>query len=287
MNRHDRESNEPTEELDRLLSRAHWPEPTPESTRRLEQFYVTRRRKWPIRIVRAAVAAAAAVALAWMLFPSKAPVAPLAGNLPHRRDSTPAATVEWPDLSASRPPTELESLLLSALEHRQSATVASSSAANRAPSGSNFGSAEDTVPVVVDAANPADSGTLAAGSAEAVAAFLDWVERSPDAALAALAALDDAPLPVEAFFLTLGDARFSRRTAAARVLGHINGPEVTHRLAQLVDQDIHRREALIALAWSRGTEAQAYLAAATTSPQIGALVRSILLQRDLQKENRI
>jgi HEAT repeat protein len=85
--------------------------------------------------------------------------------------------------------------------------------------------------------------------------------------------------PVEALLARLDDPRVDVRVAAALVLGRINGPAVTRRLAAMVERNVNRREALIALTASHGPEARAYLAHASEVDELSAAVRSAMAQR--------
>jgi hypothetical protein len=74
----------------------------------------------------------------------------------------------------------------------------------------------------------------------------------------------------------------SRRMAAAVVLGHIDGPETTRKLADLVVNNVNRREALYALARSNGPEAKAFLDRAARTNELSAAVASTMIQTAYQ-----
>jgi hypothetical protein len=89
----------------------------------------------------------------------------------------------------------------------------------------------------------------------------------------------DVPRPaMDALFAELNGTRLETRILAARALGQIDGPTTTTRLAEMVEADVNRREALMALAYSNGPEARAYLARARESASLRGAVRSVLLQ---------
>lgn len=109
--------------------------------------------------------------------------------------------------------------------------------------------------------------------------YLDLVMDS-GMSLTALGALDATPgISTDSFFAALYDPHVPVRLAAARVLGRIDGPETTARLVAMAERNQNRREALIALADSRGPEARQFLATARMSGPLVATVRSILLDQ--------
>jgi hypothetical protein len=99
-------------------------------------------------------------------------------------------------------------------------------------------------------------------------------------ALAAVEGLKDPP--VDALLATLQGPRADLRVAAAWTLGRINGPVVTRRLIEMIEAGENRREAFIALAASRGSEAKEYLRQAATSSEFASLARSAIAQTSTQ-----
>ena len=98
----------------------------------------------------------------------------------------------------------------------------------------------------------------------------------PKTADSALDALSDVKSPpVDALFQHLGHPETAVRLAAAKALGRINGPVVARRLADLVERDTHRREALAALMYSRGNEAARYLEAARRYPELADAITAV------------
>jgi hypothetical protein len=95
----------------------------------------------------------------------------------------------------------------------------------------------------------------------------------------ALDALDEVRNPpVDGLVAQLDNPDARVRFAAAKALGRINGPAVTARMAALVERDVHRREALAALMYSRGKEAARYLDAARKYPELAAAIDSVQVQ---------
>lgn len=134
--------------------------------------------------------------------------------------------------------------------------------------------------------NPAHRRQLIAGllqrdGSEMAAAYLGLVQ-DPATAQDALACLDDVRPATEPFFARLDDAHVSVRQAAARVLGRIDGPQTTERLVAMARRNRNRREALIALADSRGNEARRFLQINQNSGPLAGAIRSVLLQQEQQ-----
>jgi HEAT repeat protein len=101
--------------------------------------------------------------------------------------------------------------------------------------------------------------------------FLCFVENDPTAetALAAAQTLKDPPMDL--LFASLSAPLESRRIAAARVIGRIDGAATTQRLIGMVESGVNRHEACIALLSSRGPEAMRYVDAARRDPALGAI----------------
>ena len=116
--------------------------------------------------------------------------------------------------------------------------------------------------------------------AAAMPPFLRLVEnvRTRQAALQALDELDR--LPIQELMAALSAANVADRFAAARALGHIDGPQTTAELASRIENNITRRECLAALLLSRGKEAKIIVAEARRSPLLEPLV--LALQSELQ-----
>ena len=108
--------------------------------------------------------------------------------------------------------------------------------------------------------------------------FLELV-RDPAVSEDALACLDEVRPGTDAFFARLDDRYVAVREAAALVLGRIDGPQTTARLIAMASHNRNRREALIALADSRGRDARQFLLANQTSGPLAGPIRSVLLQQ--------
>ena len=100
---------------------------------------------------------------------------------------------------------------------------------------------------------------LARGECRAVAAYLDLVTR-PGLEGRPLAALSRVKRPpVEMLFQFLAGPQFSRRLAAALVLGRLDGPAITRRLMQLAAGGGNRQEAMVALLACSNEEATQFV----------------------------
>jgi hypothetical protein len=82
----------------------------------------------------------------------------------------------------------------------------------------------------------------------------------------------------EALFAELSCRDADARVRAARALARQPGGAVTARLARMAEENVNRREALIALASSADPDARAFLRQAAGSPALAGPVRSALIQ---------
>lgn len=121
---------------------------------------------------------------------------------------------------------------------------------------------------------------LRRNAAAAMPEFLGLVEnvRTRQIALQALDELDQPPM--QELMAALSAANVADRFAAARALGHIDGPHTTAQMVSRIEKNISRRECLAALLLSRGKEAKTAVAEARQSPLLDPLVRA--LQSELQ-----
>lgn len=112
----------------------------------------------------------------------------------------------------------------------------------------------------------------------ALAVYLNFVRRRQTRE-SALAALDrsDGP-PVEMLFRFLEGPDYPQRMAAAVALGHLDGPEITQRLIELVRHSSNRQEALAALLSSRGEDAVRFVSTAQRTPLLAAMISSARFQ---------
>lgn len=115
-----------------------------------------------------------------------------------------------------------------------------------------------------------------------VAAYLTFASdpTTQPLAMSAVDAVNDPPTDV--LLRKLNDSHIATRLTAAAVLGRINGPETTRKLADLVLKNQNRREALIALAASRGPEAKAFLDRAAKTNELSSAVASTMIQTSYQ-----
>lgn len=115
---------------------------------------------------------------------------------------------------------------------------------------------------------------------ETMPEFLRLVEnlQTQQAALQSLDELDHPP--TQELMAALGAANMADRFAAARALGHIDGPNTTAELVGRIEENRSRRECIAALLLSRGKEAKTVVAEARQSPRLQPLVRA--LQSELQ-----
>jgi hypothetical protein len=114
---------------------------------------------------------------------------------------------------------------------------------------------------------------LTDASPSAVVKYLGLIE-DPKTSRQALAALENVPPEfIDGLFLRLDDPLVSRRMAAARALGKIDGPLITQRLAQMIQRNENRREALAALVTSQGRDATRFIALASKEPTLASQIR--------------
>jgi hypothetical protein len=96
---------------------------------------------------------------------------------------------------------------------------------------------------------------------------------------AALATLDENTMPpVRLLFDFMRGPDYSRRMAAAIVLGRLDDPDVTKSLIRLSQSNFNRQEALVGLLASRDKQAGRFLALATRDQTMVAAVYSAQLQ---------
>jgi hypothetical protein len=114
---------------------------------------------------------------------------------------------------------------------------------------------------------------LARGEPDSLNVFLSFVENEPTAEAALAAARTLKVPPMDSLFASLSAPLESRRIAAARVIGRIDGAATTQRLIGMVESGVNRQEACIALLSSRGPEATRYVdTAAERDPSLAAIL---------------
>ena len=116
------------------------------------------------------------------------------------------------------------------------------------------------------------------GSPDAMPLYLQFVADRETRAVALDAIEDAADPPVDALMATLRDSHISMRWAAARALGRVAEPSVIDALAEMVAQDVGRREAVITLLSSDSPLADDALRAASRYPGVSAAIESIRMQ---------
>lgn len=112
-------------------------------------------------------------------------------------------------------------------------------------------------------------------SAAAVDVYLDLADDPSTSAAALRAAKSVEQPPVNELFAALRSSRVATRVAAARVLGALNDPKISNRLAEMVRSGDGRREALVALLSSSDPQAKAFLARAEDDLALAPSVRAL------------
>jgi hypothetical protein len=117
---------------------------------------------------------------------------------------------------------------------------------------------------------------LRRGTSVAVSAFLD-LAGDPSTETAAFEAAQDADgRTIDKLFAALESNRVPTRQTAARVLGSLNNPNVSQRLAQMALESPGRREALIGLLSSSDPVARKFLAGAQHDAQLAPSIRALV-----------
>ena len=319
--RHDSEqfdagSPEP-DQLDDWLAAAEFPAVSADSTAKLQQEWrviwpATQRSarwRWTGRIAVAAVVCLAAGATWQVLHRPGTQTSHVSGTPPQVAvedsiaDSVASNTRVEPVVMATprgfaRAPTALESRMLVAIERQEMKRQALAATAP-APSVSAEPSEAAREPVAtVDPKvlqrraqdeNCPESARIEAmvmlvdrADAASIGLFLTIAE-NPANRLIALKAIDrlEQP-PTEQLLARMNDPHIVTRMTAAALVGHINGPETTEKLAKMVIRNQNRREALFALAASDGPEAKAFRARAGRTTELASAVASTLAQTAYQ-----
>lgn len=295
--------------LDAWLAEAEFPAVSEESTRRLQGEW---RAIWqpamrPTRSAwwnRAAIAAVVCIvsAAGWRVLQrsNDEPVHGVANTSSSAVKSSPvmeprveAQPVAQSPRVASRAPTVLELRMLAAIERR-----GKKQPAQPLPLASKADPPQATATETIDLASlravamdhrrpPADRldavvSLLQAGDHHSLNMLLSIAEDPGNRALA-LRAVDrlDEP-PTDRLLARMNDPRIETRMTAAAILGHINGPKTTEKLAEMVLKNQNRREALFALAASDGPEARAFLERAGRSNELASAVASTMAQTAYQ-----
>jgi hypothetical protein len=267
-----------------MLNQARWPEAKLDAHARLASAYRAERSRVARRttFARTAVALAASVMIVFAVTRFAGVDQPTTPPHPARVTAQPAGVDERVPMVV-RPPTNLETAILETQRPRQAKSLFP---AAKNPSVNVDVSAIarelETPDLPVERRQILLVRLLESRSSEAMRTFLDSVARGATREVS-LAALDGVKEPpVEKLITALRDPVMDRRIAAARALGYINGPAVTSRLIRMAEADVLRREAMIALACSRGERAQEYLKHAAEAGPMVSLARSVRLQFDVR-----
>ncbi|MGH7176314.1 MAG: hypothetical protein ACREJC_02935 [Tepidisphaeraceae bacterium] len=265
-----------------MLKRATWPAPMPGAIARLQRAAVVAHQSRRLTILRIAASVALVSALgAWII--ARFFGTPDAIGVGRITQVTPATTI-------GRDPTALEWAMIRSMEKRQPATRPAIAKATTVRS--NLPEARqtpaprrdvDAIAVQLRGSGGEDQRQLLAellgdGSPAALRVYLGYVadERSRSGALRATESVPR--LPVDALLGFFDDGLVQTRLAAARVLGYVDGPDITRRLAEMALRNQNRREALIALSLSRGAEAQEFVRVAELSGPLAPALRSVRIQ---------
>ena len=291
MNDDERDPSSQLDPLDNWLAQARWAEPTVISTEQLKQRWMdlSRPRRQPMRMVLAVAASILIVAgIGILLSLPRASHGPTVALNPFEQ-AVQAAPVRLP----GREMTGLERTLVEAQTRneerrkRLQAAKRTDAAPERTREGADLRASQ--LNRSGSSRVRSDTGVQHAVAAVkspsfAVRPFLERVA-DPGTRSASLAQLDHLKSPpIEQLLTFLSDPRGDLRVAAALALGRIDGPVLTRRLINMIEQNQSRREAFIALASSRGRDAQLYVRGAAASEQFAGVARSAMIasQSELQ-----
>lgn len=307
----DREKPAPSNDpLDGWLARAEFPSAPGESTERLRRewrtIWKTTPRSHGMLWVGAAVAAMICVttAVGWKLAQSsqisrlRQMVIAESGRSQSTETMPPLVARVSKHSVTARAPTALEMRMLAVIERREREAAMAPKVVAQAPA------TRDSVVAEKESVDKRSSSTLLAAARDVrsptsvrVAAMASMLRKADDASIGiyltfaadpatkslAMSAADavNEP-PTDALLRKLNDSHIATRMASAAVLGRIDGPETTRKLADLVLKNENRREALFALAASRGPEAKAFLDRAARTNELSSAVASTMIQTSYQ-----
>jgi hypothetical protein len=264
------------QELDEFLAKATWPVVTQAQIDRLASIY--RREQWKSSLRQWGTLAAAAVLMICMgiwthRLTRPYPTQPLA------RETT--TTTPPPATIVSRDANLLERAILLSAAPKQSVHAPSP---RPAPPRDALNSAIIAIAGGADSTRVAQklnpnfvnyAALLKQPPRYAVPLYLAMVQ-NPATSDDALAALYDVPrAAIDEFFTHLDDPHVATRMAAARVLGKIDGPVITRKLATMVSRDQNRREALAALISSDGVQAEQFVAQAKRDARLAPTIHAL------------
>ena len=279
MNFDNKTSRDP---LDDLLQQARWPKAMGESRNRLEDEWRrltrTESRRWALGwSVAAAATLVVAMGTAWVVMRPTATVVEVAIVPP-----TPAVHEE--PRVIGRPVTQRELLLIRMDELRAAAPRRQDAA--KSQSTPKVASPRELVNVARRASDVGQRrdalAELLESGESALPLYLAFVVDDTTRADALAAAHLAKSVSIDGLFAQLRSRRADLAVAAANVLGEIDGPVVTQRLIELIAADRNRREAFLALASSRGTEAQNFLKQAVGSAELSSWARSAIAQTEIR-----
>jgi hypothetical protein len=110
---------------------------------------------------------------------------------------------------------------------------------------------------------------------DAVAAYLELAADAATSTAVIQAARGVKDAPVDELFAALTNPRVATRVAAAEVLGAVDDPNVSKRLAKMALANVGRREALLALLASSNPVAREFLAYAYDDSSLGPTVKAL------------
>lgn len=278
-------NDEESTQLDRWLSEARWPEAVPGAQERLTVAWQRARRREQLRgIAWRASAATASVLIV------------IGGSLVWRVVRRPAGPTfvqvsRQVEVLAEPPrrPTPFEAAIAQAMDKRPPVRNAKASLVAKIVAPAPLEIEQVATELSRRELTPARRRELLTalardGSDHALDVYLDQLSK-PGTQRDALAALGDVDRPpVEALLRRLQDPLVTRRLAAARALGWIDGSDLTRRLADMARQNHSRREAMMALASSRGQEARQFVENAAQGGPLAGVAKSVLLQNQLEHQ---
>ena len=264
--------------LDALLAQARWSEPSEDSLRHLRRIALHRPSFSLMRIASPSMAAAAVLVIAlgtiWLVInrhePVETAVIPQPPPTPVQtivaRNATPAEQAIL--YSLERPPRKRRPATPAPQQPLQSASPAE--LAHRLHECFDYTTRQTLLAAI-----------LHNRSAQAVEVYLNLID-DPATSNEALAGLENvSPFVIDELFRRLDDSLVSRRMAAARALGRLDGPVITERLAMMVQRNENRREALAALVSSEGDDATDFISRARKQPSLASEIR--VIQSELNK----
>ena len=119
---------------------------------------------------------------------------------------------------------------------------------------------------------------LRRGTSGAVNTFLDLAGDPSTAAAAFEASREADGHTIDKLFDAMQSSRVATRQTAARVLGSLNNPGVSQRLAQMALESTGRREALIGLLSSSDPVARKFLASAQHDSELAPSIRALAVR---------